>query len=392
MRSKFILFASALLVSGAASAQFTVGTGGQKFVVVEEMTGVWCGYCPPGGDYLNKLVNDNPKAIGIAVHDNNNSTLGDPNASDMMEIKEGATIAKTTGYNNGYPSGPVDRVKQPNGKAAVSPSAWAGIVTARQAVTPKFDVVMNHKYDPTSKLVTVKLTVTALEALTGEYNVNVMFIEDGIKSEGSGYQQKSFLFKEASSAYYHKGTPNADSSVALLSPADYTHNHVLRAVLGDTWGTTGVITKDPAANSVFTKEYTYTLPAGFNVNKLKLIGLVQKHNTADALARDIVNAVEAVFMPFAVNVEEANKQITKVELFPNPASNNLTVRAYLNTPGEVNVSVANAVGQTMISRTFNESSNMLSENIALDNLSNGIYFVTVSSNGANQVEKIIVNK
>ncbi|PZR10346.1 MAG: esterase, partial [Flavobacterium psychrophilum] len=67
---------------------------------------------------------------------------------------------------------------------------------------------------------------------------------------------------------------------------------------------------------------------------------------------------------------------------PNPANNLLNIE---NTTEISSVSIVNALGQTVITKTVN--SNVLQVDIS--SLSKGIYFVTVNSGNASKTIKII---
>lgn len=69
LNMKKILLASGLLSVGlSAFAQQSVTTGGQKYVVLEDVTGAWCQYCPDGTVKQEAVLAMNPTAIGAALH------------------------------------------------------------------------------------------------------------------------------------------------------------------------------------------------------------------------------------------------------------------------------------------------------------------------------------
>ena len=43
----------------------------QKNVLIEEVTGTWCTYCPSGIYYIDSLLHNNDNVIAIAVHNQN---------------------------------------------------------------------------------------------------------------------------------------------------------------------------------------------------------------------------------------------------------------------------------------------------------------------------------
>ncbi len=394
MKAKPIL-AALLLSSTAALAQPSVTTAGNKYVLIEECTGAWCGYCPDGGYILEGILATTPKTIAISIHDNINTIRGDQTSMDMMEPSDGTgyDFTHATGYG-GYPSAGIDRI--PNnftGNVSQNKDSWAYYTTFALGNTPKFDVTLLHAYNAATSTLTVWVYAKTLAAVTGKYNINAVVTEDSIASIGAGYEQHSSLFRNTASTFYHKGTPNADSSVAILGPADYAHMHVLRSYLGGTFGDAGVIDDNSAAGKTYAKKYTFAIPASYKKKHLHIVGMVQKYNATDVNDRAVDNAIEARFDSTAVQTAVADiaGNIGNIDIFPNPATNNLQLTASTGNVEDINVTITNVVGQPVLSHTM-KLGGTLSENLDISLLSNGIYFVNLSCNGSVVTKKLVVVK
>ncbi|PHR30850.1 MAG: hypothetical protein COA38_09480 [Fluviicola sp.] len=84
-----------------------------------------------------------------------------------------------------------------------------------------------------------------------------------------------------------------------------------------------------------------------------------------------------------VSVDETIEALG-IEIFPNPASDFLTIQSELGT--ELEVEFINTFGQVILTKTLTESSN----SINVSSLAQGIYFVKVQVDGKIGVQKIVI--
>ena len=371
-------------------AQSKVSTGGAKYVLIEETTGAWCGYCTDGARILDSILRVQPRAIGVAIHDNANNVAGDMTGEDMMETVEGFMLDTTAGYSNGYPNACIDRRGTGNGAVGHHRSQWPSLVAGCLSVRPKFDITLSHSYVDETRTLTITLSAKALAAIQGDYNINVYLTEDNIPSSGPGYAQRSFFYKAPGHPMQGKGIPNADSSVSLLGSSDYRHMHVLRSMLGGTWGMPDIIPSNAPLGTSVSKTFTYTIPDNVVPAHLNIIGIVQKKNIADRNGREIDNAILAHFEPEATSLQGMPPVLRDLNLFPNPANSNLTITATIAGSNTVNIVVKNEVGQTVLTREAKVKGSQLSETIPTDNLGSGIYMLNISCNGNLVSRKFVV--
>jgi hypothetical protein len=387
MKKLFLLSLSSCL-GLTAMAQYSVTTGGQKYVVVEDVTGAWCQYCPDGTVVQEQVLAAHPRAIGIALHNN-----------DKMSFSDGNSVMASPNLVCGYPGGLINR-KNWNGAyastgclalTAAGRNVWDQLTGQETATTPKWDVSMTHSFNPTTRVLTVNITGKALGAQTGKHNFNVWVVEDSVVGpDVTGYNQVNFYNTQSGHPYYQKG-----SSIKF-----FEHRHVARAYLGGAWGTTGKIPANAPNNGTYTHTYTYTIPAKYDattagapetrLNQISLIGMVMR-DTTSKYDREIMNAVEARMMQFPTGIANV-PAVHQLTVFPNPAQDRVTVKGILNNPGAVKVSIVNSVGQTVLENNYNYTSSLFGEVISIDKLSNGVYFMNLSADGGTTTEKIIVKR
>jgi len=387
---KLFLLSGTLMLSASVFAQSSVTTGGMKYSVLEDVTGAWCQYCPDGTVYQNQVMAAQPRAIGVALHN-----------ADKMSFADGNVVMASPNLVCGYPGGLVDR-KNWNGQynnsttclavTSVNRGYWSQLVSQQVAETPKWDVSMTHSYNPTTRTVTVNVTAKSLVAQTGKFNINAWIIEDSVVGPNiTGYNQVNAYNGTSGHPYQGAGSP-------IIG---FVHRHVERAYLGGAWGSTGVITANPGANATFSKSYTYVIDtlydkttAGAPKTKLKniaIVGMVMKDETVK-YDREIMNAVEAKLVPFPTSVENVNN-INDLTVFPNPAQNIITIKGMLDKPADVRVAIMNALGQVVSENSYNYKGNLFGENISVAHLTNGVYFVNISTeDGAKATQRLVIAK
>ncbi len=381
-----LLSASALLIAVAVSAQSKVTTGGQKHVLLEEGTGTWCGYCPDGSQRIQETIEPNyPRCIAVAFHNG---------SSDAMTIS-GDPFNSV--YITSFPGGAIDRVPfthtisgSPVTSVNVNRGFWSTDVGVRNALSPKFDVSMTSTYDSVTRVLNIQVKGKALVAATGNYRINAYIVEDSISSAASGYQQVSYMNATSGSWFMGYGSP--------ISPASrYAHMGVVRNILatgGSIWG--DIAFANPAIGDSITKTYTFTIPATYVSKYTKVVGLVQKYGTTTN-DREIENSIDADVRSMwkvlpTTSIANAPATLDNVELFPNPAADYINVKGYLSVPTATEITITNTIGQVVAQHQYPAGSSNFSENIQLNDLSAGIYFMNIASNGAGVTKKFVINK
>ena len=243
-----------------------------RAALLEDFTGVRCGFCPDGhvraAAAQSELGAD--KFIIMAVH--TGSYAAPATGWANFTTPYGAAIDAQADVS-GYPAGTINRLPatslgvSPQGSgSAMSRGSWKTAAIAVNGMESPVNIGAKATIDGSNGLtVEVDLYYTEDEVQTN--NINVALIQDGLVSRQSG------------------GTPqNA-----------YVQNHVLRDLLTGQWGE--VVTEATDSNSVVRKTYNYAVPADYNgtgtegggavvIDDLKVIVFVTRGQT------DVLNAIE----------------------------------------------------------------------------------------------------
>lgn len=317
-----------MIGSSTISAQTPI-----KRVLVEEGTGAWCGYCPRGATTLLNTIDKYPdKVIGVAVHN-----------ADGMTIPEEA--AYSSAYMNGFPNMTIDRKRHnvSGTKIGVSDGAIVGPIQTQMVVPAKVDVALeNLVYSSANRTLTVDVKATFVTNVIGDIRFNLYIVEDSVKGSGTGWDQSNYMSKTG-------GDPDPNSPWYNFPPKipNFYHRHVLRAMLGGTWGDAGVIPDPVQSGGTYTKSYTYKVPNNFNTNRIHVVGIVQMYNSS-ADKREVLNVIqqgllETKLPSIAVTgtVTEpylsaaTSSKITKKVTFSNANTTDVTVDIGLDTENSV---------------------------------------------------------
>ncbi len=216
-----------MLFAGALMAQTIVSTQVEKRnVVIEEYTGVGCGYCPDGHARANAICNQyDGHAWAINIHE------GGYAAGSGYETTFGDGLASQ--YNiDGYPCGTVNRGTM-SGRGD-----WASQAATVRGQDSPINVAATASIDPNTRelIVNVELYVTGAQSVSSNF-LNVALVQNNIIGPQSNY-----------------GNYNSDY---ILPDGSYRHMHMFRDLLTGQWGEeiTGL-----SVGTFMERTYTYQIP------------------------------------------------------------------------------------------------------------------------------------
>jgi len=241
------IFAFATLV---VTAQNNVSTTPEnRNVVLEEFTGIYCGYCPDGHLLAQQLHDNNPGDVvlmNIHVGSYAAPQAGAPDfrTSFGTAIDGQADVA-------GYPAGTINRhlfagMQQANG-TAMSRGDWANAASQILPQSSPVNIWSEAIVDLGTNTVTVNVEVyyTGSQTITTN-KLNVAVLQNNVEGPQSGL------------------SANPGS---ILPNGNYNHNHMLRHLMTGQWGDElDIITQ----GTTITRTYTWTIPTNLNGVELDL--------------------------------------------------------------------------------------------------------------------------
>ena len=233
---KFLFFIPFLFsISLFVNAQTIVETNTQlKNIVLEEFTGIYCGYCPEGHAIAEEISSLNPgRVVLVNIHTGGYAVPQNGTDPDFQTIFGEAIAAQSD--LTGYPAGTVNRHlfsqwSQSSG-TAMGRNHWANASDLILPEASPVNVGFVSSFDSITRVLTVNVeayyTIGSPEPIN---YLNVAFLENHV----FGYQSGG--------------------------SANYDHKHILRHFITGQWGEEITTTSQ---GSFFSGTYTYTVPAEY---------------------------------------------------------------------------------------------------------------------------------
>ncbi|HPI20895.1 MAG TPA: Omp28-related outer membrane protein [Candidatus Kapabacteria bacterium] len=326
-----------------------------KKVLFEEFSTTACGYCPDGHLVLQQIIAKYPNSIVPLIH---HAGFG----TDKMTIPESETYAGV--YSDGAPTAAADRKL-----IKLSRGTWEkDVLTCLDELSP-VSISLNNSYNSSIKEVSANVTVKFLdEVANADYRVNLFLIEKTVIGSGSGYDQANYYNTTSGHPMYGRGNP-------IIG---YEHRHVIRKVVSDLWGTSGVIPNNPDANTDYTKNFTFLLDDTWNPDSLTLAAFVSLYTNVET-ERYVLNANE-IDLDLISSVEDEND--AEISIYPVPANDFIMIR---NAEGK-QISIYDLMGQKVMDTRITNNA----ERINLSNFAKGMYSIKINNSNTVSVKSFIV--
>ncbi len=251
---KITLILSMVFAIISMSAQTIVSTTpGNKKVILEEFTGIHCGYCPDGHKISNQIAAANPNDFfAINIHTGSFSTpsAGEPD----FRTQWGTAIAGQSGLT-GYPAGTINRHlfsgSQQGTGTAQSRGTWTATTATTLGEASYINVASTASINLQTRVidVLVEMYITNASVAPSSLNLNVAVVQSNVEGPQSG----------------SSGNP-----AQVLPNGNYNHMDILRNLITGQWGDPITITSGTA---FYSKTYSYTVPADINGVAMELADL-----------------------------------------------------------------------------------------------------------------------
>ena len=334
-----------------------------KNVLIEYVTGTWCGNCPCGHQTLNTISSQYPRTIIIAYHAFN---------SDPWKNFNGTEIVGLMGFSS-TPTASIDRNSTVgNGNY----NAWITGVQNRYSSVPdaRVDInILSKSFNETSRELNLTVNSTALQDLTGQYKITFVITENNLIYEQNFYS--------------NCGAPG-------IVP-DYVHNHVTRTIIngasgeninsGNTWN----------ANQIYTKTISTVLADNWNASNCKIIVFINKAELSFPLSMVEQAIEESVTGSVGItgNTNEIPGSYSLSQNYPNPFNPSTNLEFGISNLEFVSLKVYDLLGNE-IKVLVNEVLPAGSYKIKFDGsgLSSGIYFYSLTAGNFADKKRMLLLK
>lgn len=336
-------------------------------VVAEEGTGTWCGWCPRGAVFMDSMAHDYPEYfVPIAVHN------GDP----MVVSDYDAGIGAFPGFT-GYPGAIVDRA------SVINPSALENSLFSRVVIVPKAKLLNGAEYDPISGLLTMTVSAEFTGAVSGNWRLNMVVTEDGVKGTTAAYNQSN----------YYSGGGNGEMGGYELLPnpvpaAQMVYDHVARTITAGWAGLAGSVPTPVAAGETHIAKFTWNVPAGMKTENMRIISMLimpnGNINNANTFTFD-----EAIANGLASSNEDPIA-LESLDVYPNPAGDQVTLALQLADVQNVQVQVYDVMGRMVATQSYGSMSGQQWLPLQTNTLSNGVYSLQIAVGDGVVTRKLVV--
>ena len=252
---KKVLFAVASLVFGFGTfAQTIVSTEVQKRnAVIEEYTGIGCGYCPLGHQNVQTYAKQHAgRVVAINIHQGGYAQGYYPNFTTQW----GNSLAAQCNIT-GYPAGTLNRAGHtatsliPN--VGPSGTSWYSQANSILNETSPVNIAATASVDASTRVATIHVEMYYTSDVNiNENRLNVAVLQNNV--EGDQHNYGMYNSDQILSAY---------GDYSSTYNTRYLHMHMLRDLITGQWGEVVATANEDGvipAGTYVEKDYTYTLP------------------------------------------------------------------------------------------------------------------------------------
>ena len=255
MKNLFTLLA---LIPTLSFGQGLVGTAPEtRSVLIEEYTGVNCGYCPDGHAIAAAIKDANEgKVVTVNIHAGGFAV---PQAGQIdFRTPDGDALNSYFGVSS-YPSGVVSRVPY-SGNTVLGRSSWGAAADAVLAMNSPVNLGLQSSFDANTRDLTVDVEILYTDNSPGGNDYITVYL---LESNVIGYQ----------SDYTNGAHPN------------YNHKHALRGAITQVWGDEVLI---GTAGHTETRQYTYNVPMSFDIASCDVVAFIGEYQGAVYQAHEVI--------------------------------------------------------------------------------------------------------
>jgi hypothetical protein len=363
-------------------------------VVVEDYTGIWCGWCPNGRTASEHLMATfGSKVICIGVHSSDALSTGYPD-----NLINGIGVP-------GFPMGSIDRHNDPSVAGGIfqgcgstpTCSDWDQSVTDRLNTTAPVAVSITSTYNSSTRAMTATVTANFVASASGNMNINCVLVEDSIETDGQqhNYMTDNTYGNFAGWPWYGKGNP-----ITTYCQRDVARTNLSAAVIGDA----GVIPTSVSSGGNYSKSYSYTIPAGWNATHVKIVGFVCQRGTsttvADTTNMSIINSEEVRLGTSTLTgiVEAKENGVNLGNAYPNPFNTIIAIPLEISENTRTSIKIYNMLGEE-VSSLIDEELMAGAHTFYWDGtrnngtpVSGGMYFFRVSTAKGTASKTLLLNR
>lgn len=358
MKKLIFIFAIAFLNLFLISNLYSV----PKNVLIEYVTGTWCGNCPCGHQTLSTISSQYPQTIILAYHAFSNDPWRNFNGNQIVSLM-GFSATPTADINRNVFIGTLNY------------PLWISSIQSQYSNMPDAAVDIQFaakSYDPNTGQLSFTVSATALQNLTGVYKINAVITENNLIYPQNVYSQC--------------GTPGVINN--------YVHNHVTRDMFNGATGENFNTGNTWNMNETINKNFITTIDASWTSDNCDVVVFIYK--TESTLASSTIQQAVKTSVSGMVGIT-GNSSIPSVytldQNYPNPFNPATNIKFSIPKDGKVSFKVYDIFGKEVADYidgnlqrgTYNVQFNGL-------NLASGIYLYVLKTDNFRDTKKMMLVK
>ena len=257
MKNIVLIVCSVLLAASVSAQTFVDTTVQNRNVVIEEFTGVNCGYCPDGHKIVNQIIAANPGRVSaINIHEGSYAA--------RYTTQWGDAIASQAGVNS-WPSGTVNRHVFSGSKTVLSRDKFSANSTRIMNMVSPVNVAARATVDLSNRTIEIDIEAYYTSSVA-KTNRTVLTYDTTYVYDSTANDTVMVIDTNVANmlnvAVLQDNIIGPQSGASQLYPemmvgSQYRHNHMLRDLITGQWGDTIYQT---TAGTFVSKHYTYNIP------------------------------------------------------------------------------------------------------------------------------------
>lgn len=166
---------------------------GFRKILLEDYTGHYCGNCPPAAAKAEELSATYGSSL-VVIANHVSDQFAKPNRdTSSLSYKEDFRNTTSTAWDvafgmssAGLPKGSINRIQKPT--FPQNPGVWASLIPAELNKPQSVKLDISTSYDPTKKLLDVKVKSTFLSSFSTDIKLSIILIQDSIISDQKDYK------------------------------------------------------------------------------------------------------------------------------------------------------------------------------------------------------------
>jgi Secretion system C-terminal sorting domain len=258
---------------------------------------------------------------------------------------------------------------------------------------------ISNSYNTTTRAVNINVTANFCDTASGDLRLYLVLTQDTVRGPSNTYDYAQNINASVGSVVdgYTVEAFNVGTST-FNGIASWPFINVVKYQPSGFFGNAGVIPNNPVIGTAYTENFSFTLPLknsateamNIDASRIQIVAAVVRNGTFKK--RQVLNANKKYLITPQTSISEASKNNMKFNVV-NPVTNVLILNYSANTKGTGDIYLYNATGQAIKTiKNIEYNTSVSNTTIDVNDLANGIYFVSFNTEGIFYTRQVVISK